>query len=157
VISNASEGKDIPVYGTGKNVRDWLFVADHCEALDTVLHRGRTGATYLVGGRNEMTNLQIVETILDLVDEALGRDQGFGRKLIRFVKDRPGHDFRYAVDTSRIEQELGWKPAHTLEKGLKDTVAWYLSHTEWLRGVHDESYRTYYDEMYADRLKNAAS
>jgi len=156
VISNAAAGGDIPVYGAGANVRDWLFVADHCEALDTVLHHGQNGATYLIGGKNEMPNLRLVETILDLVDEALGREQGTGRKLIRFVTDRPGHDFRYAVDTSRIERELGWKPSHSLKDGLKLTVDWYLAHAEWLRAVQDESYKLYYDKMYGDRLKGNA-
>ncbi len=152
VITNAVHEKPIPVYGKGDNVRDWLYVADHCEALDLILRRGTSGGTYLVGGKNEVPNLRLVEMIVDLVDTVLERSPGTGRKLIRFVDDRPGHDFRYAVDTTRIESELGWKPAHSLENALEYTVKWYLSNSEWMQSVHTETYRNYYDRMYGDRL-----
>lgn len=155
VVTNAVDEKPIPVYGKGDNVRDWLYVADHCEALDLILHRGATGGTYLVGGKNELPNLQLVEMIVDLVDIALERSPGTGRQLIRFVDDRLGHDFRYAVDTTRIESELGWKPVHSLDDALEYTVKWYLSNSEWLEGVQNETYRDYYDRMYGDRLGTA--
>ncbi len=151
VILNALHQRPIPVYGKGENVRDWLHVHDHCDALDAILRRGRPGSTYLVGGSSERTNLHLVTLLLDLVDEALGRQAGTARRLITFVKDRPGHDFRYALDASRLRDELGWRPRYTLEEGLRATVAWYLDHQGWLDAVNDASYRAYYLQQYAER------
>lgn len=151
VIQNAVEGKSIPVYGSGENVRDWIYVVDHCSALDLILRRGRRGETYLVGGEAERSNIEIVRMLVSFVDEALGRERGTSERLIGFVKDRPGHDFRYAIDCSRVKSEIGWSPEHTLEDGLKATVAWYLSHRDWVEGVLDQSYRDYYRTQYSER------
>ena len=151
VIANAVHDESVPVYGRGENVRDWLFVKDHCTAIDLILHYGATGNTYNIGGESECSNLELVHLLLDIVDESLGRKSGTGRKQIRFVKDRPGHDFRYAMDFSKLKQELKWTPGHTLETGLRKTVAWYLSNLEWLNAVRDQSYREYYREQYEHR------
>ena len=151
VIQNAVEGKPIPVYGRGENVRDWIYVGDHCKALDLILREGRDGETYLVGGAAERTNIEIVKTLVSLVDDALARDPGTGERLIEFVTDRPGHDFRYAIDCARVKSELGWSPEHSLNDGLKATVDWYLAHRDWVQGVLDESYRAYYDTQYSHR------
>ncbi len=152
-ILNALNERPVPVYGTGANVRDWLYVEDHCAALERVLHDGRDGATYAVGGGSERPNLDLVRLVLDLVDEALGRPDGASRELIAFVDDRPGHDFRYAMDFSRIRDELGWTPAHTLEEGLRKTVDWYLTHRDWLDAVESDAYRDYCDTQYGERLR----
>ena len=151
VIVRALRGESVPVYGEGRNVRDWLYVEDHCEAIETVLHGGKAGQTYVIGGGTERPNLELVEQLLDIVDDALGRERGTSRELITFVKDRPGHDFRYAMDYSKIKRELGWKPRHNLADGLRDTVAWYLSHQDWLEAVLDDSYQEYYQRQYALR------
>jgi dTDP-glucose 4,6-dehydratase len=151
VISNAVDGRPIPVYGKGENVRDWIYVQDHVEALDLILRRGRNGRTYLVGGKSERANLEIVKIICTHVDEMLGRTAGASEALISFVTDRPGHDFRYAIDCSRIERELGWQPRFRLEEGLAETVRWYLEHKSWLDAVLDESYLAYYETQYASR------
>jgi len=135
VIQNALARQPIPVYGDGMNVRDWLYVSDHADALWRVATRGRNGETYNVGGHNEWANIRIVELICDLIDELAPQLGGSSRKLITFVKDRPGHDRRYAIDASKIESELGWKPAHTFERGLRETVRWYLEHQEWVETV----------------------
>ena len=150
VITNALEERDIPVYGTGENVRDWLYVKDHCAALEAVLRRGTPGETYLVGGDSETTNLALVQRLVDLVDAAEGRPDGYSRDLITFVEDRPGHDFRYAIDFSKLEAELDWRPQHALEAGLRATVDWYRRHSGWLEAVRDESYRDYYARQYGD-------
>lgn len=143
MILNALEGKPLPVYGKGDNVRDWLFVDDHADALLLVLEKGRLGETYNIGGHNEKMNLDVVHTICDLVDEFRpDKKAGSRRRLISYVKDRPGHDKRYAIDASKIGKELGWKPAETFESGLKKTVAWYLGEAEqWCKRVQDGSYR----------------
>jgi dTDP-glucose 4,6-dehydratase len=135
VIQNALARQPIPVYGDGMNVRDWLYVTDHADALWQVITRGRIGETYNIGGNNEWPNIRIVELICDLIDELAPRLGGDSRKLIRFVKDRPGHDRRYAIDASKIEGELGWKPVHSFERGLRETVRWYLEHQEWVETV----------------------
>ncbi len=135
VIQNALARRPIPVYGDGMNVRDWLFVRDHAEALWLALMRGRDGETYNIGGHNEWANLPIVERICDLIDELAPHLGGGSRKLIRFVKDRPGHDRRYAIDASKIQQELGWRPAHTFETGIRETVRWYLDNQDWVETV----------------------
>lgn len=135
VIQSCLNRKSIPVYGDGMNVRDWLYVRDHAEALWVVLTGGANGETYNIGGHNEWANIRIVELICDLVDEMKPELGGDTRKLISFVKDRPGHDRRYAIDASKIEQELGWKPAHTFEQGIRETVRWYLDQQEWVNAV----------------------
>ena len=135
VIQNVIGRQPIPVYGDGLNVRDWLYVRDHAEALWLVLNRGRIAETYNVGGHNEWANLRIVELICDLLDELAPRLGGNSRQLITYVKDRPGHDRRYAIDASKIERELGWTPAHTFEKGIRETVQWYLDHQPWVEIV----------------------
>jgi dTDP-glucose 4,6-dehydratase len=135
VIQSVLARKSIPVYGDGMNVRDWLFVRDHVEALWRVLENGRQGETYNIGGRNEWPNIRIVELICDLIDEMAPQLGGHSRKLIAFVKDRPGHDRRYAIDASKIERELNWTPAYTFERGLRETVRWYLDNQDWVKTV----------------------
>jgi dTDP-glucose 4,6-dehydratase len=135
VIQSVLARKIIPVYGDGMNVRDWLYVRDHAEALWQVLNRGKLGETYNIGGHNEWANIRIVELICDLIDEMSPQSGGHSRNLITFVKDRPGHDRRYAIDASKIEKELGWVPAHRFEQGIRETVRWYLDHQEWVRKV----------------------
>jgi dTDP-glucose 4,6-dehydratase len=135
VIQSVLARKPVPVYGDGMNVRDWLYVRDHAEALWVVLTRGRTGETYNIGGHNEWANLPIVQLICDLIDELAPQLGGNSRKLITFVKDRPGHDRRYAIDATKIQKELGWLPAHKFEQGIRETVRWYLDNQEWVRSV----------------------
>jgi len=149
IILNARDGKPLPVYGDGKNVRDWLFVEDHCEAIAAVLRSGQPGETYNIGGRSEKPNIEIVQTICDLVDELSPRAQRSRRELITFVQDRPGHDRRYAINAGKIERELGWKPKETLESGLRKTVRWYLENDEWVRGVTSGSYRQWIATHYS--------
>ncbi|HVV70207.1 MAG TPA: dTDP-glucose 4,6-dehydratase, partial [Verrucomicrobiae bacterium] len=135
VIQSVMARKPVPVYGDGMNVRDWLYVRDHAEALWTVVSQGKTGETYNIGGHNEWANIRIVELICDLVDEFAPQLGGNSRKLITFVKDRPGHDRRYAIDASKIQKELGWVPAHKFEQGIRETVRWYLDNQDWVRTV----------------------
>jgi dTDP-glucose 4,6-dehydratase len=135
VIQSVLSRKPVPVYGDGMNVRDWLYVRDHAEALWTALTRGRAGETYNIGGHNEWANIRIVELICDLIDEFAPHLGGGSRKLITFVKDRPGHDRRYAIDASKIQKELGWVPAHKFEQGIRETVRWYLDNQEWVQSV----------------------
>jgi len=149
IILNARDGKPLPVYGDGMNVRDWLYVEDHCSAVATVLQCGRPGETYNIGGWNEKTNLDVVHTICDLVDEALLRPAGWSRQRITFVKDRPGHDRRYAIDAHKIEQELNWKPKQSFESGIRETVRWYLEHEDWVREVTSGSYRQWMATQYS--------
>ena len=151
VIMNALHERPVPIYGKGDNVRDWLHVHDHCDAIDVILHHGAAGETYLVGGNNERSNLDLVMMLLDQVDEALGRPAGTARQLITFVTDRPGHDFRYAIDASNVRETLGWQPQYSPEAGIRETVAWYLANQPWLDAVNDASYRAYYDQQYAKR------
>jgi len=140
-ILNALEGKPLPVYGRGENVRDWLYVDDHVDALLTVLHGGRLGETYCIGGRNERRNLDVVRAICAMVDELAPDPSGARERLITFVQDRPGHDLRYAIDASKIQQELGWVPRQTFESGLRETVRWYLEHGTWWERVRSGAYR----------------
>lgn len=135
IIQSVLERKAVPVYGDGMNIRDWLYVRDHAEALWLVLNRGRTGETYNIGGRNEWPNIRIVEMVCDLIDELAPQLGGHSRKLIRFVKDRPGHDRRYAIDAAKIKKELGWVPAHQFEDGIRETVQWYMNNQDWVRSV----------------------
>jgi dTDP-glucose 4,6-dehydratase len=139
VIQSVLARKPVPVYGDGMNVRDWLYVRDHAEALWQVLARGRVGETYNIGGHNEWANLRIVELICDIIDELAPQSGGNSRKLITFVKDRPGHDRRYAIDASKIQRELGWTPAHTFQEGIRETVRWYLDNQDWVRTVKAKS------------------
>ena len=149
-ILNAMNGKAIPVYGDGQNVRDWLFVADHCDAIRTVLARGRVGETYNVGGRNEKPNLEIVHAICSLLDELRPADPVVPHsKLITYVQDRPGHDRRYAMDTRKIERDLGWQPRETFESGIRKTVEWYLANDGWIREVTSGHYREWIDTQYS--------
>jgi len=153
MILNALEGKALPVYGDGRQVRDWLYVGDHCSAIRTVLQRGRVGETYNIGGNSERNNLHVVETICELVDE-LRPDSSLGprRKLITFVADRPGHDRRYAIDASKIDRELGWRPSITFEHGLRETVSWYLNHTAWVESVRSGAYMDWIRKNYEERI-----
>ena len=153
MILNALEGKPLPVYGDGQNVRDWLFVDDHCSAIRTVLERGLPGETYNIGGNSERNNLDVVQTICDLVDE-MRPDATIGsrRKLITFVPDRPGHDRRYAINASKIDRELGWRPAVAFERGLRETVAWYLEHASWVENVRTGAYLGWIRQNYEERI-----
>jgi dTDP-glucose 4,6-dehydratase len=151
MILNLFEGKELPVYGDGLNVRDWLFVDDHAEALWTILTRGRAGQTYNVGGNNEWTNIAIVRRLIELVAELRGQTPQELTQLIRYVKDRPGHDRRYAIDSSKLQQELGWVPRHDLDTGLRETVRWYAENAAWVSGVRSGAYREWIDANYAAR------
>jgi dTDP-glucose 4,6-dehydratase len=152
MIMNALEGKALPVYGDGQNVRDWLFVDDHCSAIRAVLERGKLGETYNVGGNSERNNLHVVNTICDLVD-TFRPDATMGprRKLIKFVADRPGHDRRYAIDARKIARELGWTPSVDFERGLRNTVEWYLNHASWIENVRSGAYLTWIKQNYEER------
>jgi dTDP-glucose 4,6-dehydratase len=153
MILNACAGKPLPVYGDGKNVRDWLYVEDHCRAIRTVLAGGRVGETYNIGGRSEKKNIEIVDAVCQLLDELSPHDSVVPHnKLVTFVKDRPGHDRRYAMDTRKIERELNWRPQETFESGLRKTVSWYLEHDEWVRDVTSGSYRQWMARQYATEL-----
>ncbi|WP_371141984.1 dTDP-glucose 4,6-dehydratase [Burkholderia cepacia] len=152
MIANALAGKPLPVYGDGQNVRDWLYVGDHCSAIREVLARGTPGETYNVGGWNEMTNLDVVHTLCDLLDDARPRAQGTYRDQITYVKDRPGHDRRYAIDARKLERELGWKPAETFATGLAKTVSWYLDNQAWSDEVASGEYRKWVETNYAARV-----
>jgi dTDP-glucose 4,6-dehydratase len=148
MILNARDGKPLPVYGDGQNVRDWIYVADHCAAVAQVLARGVPGETYNIGGWNEKPNLEIVHAVCDIVDEMAPRAGGSRRELITFVKDRPGHDRRYAMDARKIERELGWRPKETFETGIRKTVRWYLENKEWVKDVTSGSYRQWISTHY---------
>ncbi|RJR41849.1 MAG: dTDP-glucose 4,6-dehydratase [Desulfobacteraceae bacterium] len=153
MIQNARRGLELPVYGDGGNVRDWLYVEDHCAALLRVLEEGLPGETYNVGGMAEMRNSEVVELICEHLDRKLGiRGEGVRSKLIRFVLDRPGHDRRYALDTSKIRRELGWEPSMKFDEGIRKTIDWYLDNTAWVEGILDGSYREYYAKQYGQRL-----
>ncbi len=143
MISRALADESLPVYGTGENVRDWLYVEDHCSAIDLVIRKGREGEIYNVGGHNERTNLEVVKTIL--------RELGKPESLITYVKDRPGHDRRYAIDPSKIHKELGWLPATTFDEGIKKTIRWYLDHEKWWKDILAGDYQNYYEKMYGNR------
>lgn len=142
MISNAIENKDLPVYGDGKNIRDWLHVYDHCTAIDLVLHDGKPGEVYNIGGNNEKENIEIVKLILDYLDK--------DESLIKFVDDRLGHDRRYAIDSTKIQEKLGWKPKYTFETGIKETIQWYLDNQDWIEKVKSGEYQEYYRKMYID-------
>jgi dTDP-glucose 4,6-dehydratase len=148
LIHNIINNKPLPVYGDGLNVRDWLHVRDHATAIEVVLKTAQPGSVYNIGGNNEWRNIDIVNLVCDLLDPRLGREPGENRKLITFVKDRPGHDRRYAIDASRLKQNLGWEPAFTFESGIAETIDWYLGHQEWVADVTSGAYRAYYENQY---------
>jgi dTDP-glucose 4,6-dehydratase len=150
MIANALAGKPLPVYGDGKNVRDWLYVGDHCAAIRRVLEAGKPGETYNVGGWNEKTNLDVVHTLCDILDALAPKGESY-RKLITFVKDRPGHDRRYAIDATKLERELGWKPAETFDTGIRKTVRWYLDHQDWVKEVQSGAYLKWMETNYDNR------
>ncbi len=150
-IHNILDKRPIPVYGRGENIRDWLYVEDHARAIDLIFHKGRTGRTYNVGGWNEWKNIDLVRLLCDLMDKKLDREPGRSAQLITFVKDRSGHDLRYAIDASRIRDELGWKPSVTFEEGIDKTIDWYLENQKWMERVTSGAYQHYYEEQYGKR------
>lgn len=150
-IHNIRNNKPLPVYGKGENIRDWLFVKDHARAIDTVFHQGKEGETYNIGGFNEWKNIDIVKLLCAKMDEKLGREAGTSEKLITYVKDRAGHDMRYAIDATKIQQELGWEPSLQFEEGIEITIDWYLNNQEWLDHVTSGAYQNYYSELYENR------
>lgn len=147
-INNLKNGKPVPVYGDGKYTRDWLWVEDHAAAIDLIYHQGATGQTYNIGGHNEWQNIALLHLLCQIMDQKLNRNPGDSAKLLHFVKDRPGHDRRYAIDASKIAQELAWKPSITFEQGLEKTVDWYLANQDWLNHVTSGEYLLYYEKMY---------
>lgn len=150
-INNIRHGKPLPVYGKGQNVRDWLYVEDHARAIDLVFHRGRRGETYNIGGFNEWKNIDIVRLLIKVTDRLLGQPEGASEKLISYVTDRAGHDLRYAIDSSKLKDELGWEPSLQFEEGLEKTVRWYLDNPHWLDNVTSGAYQDYYEKMYSGR------
>ncbi len=151
VFNNILKKKTIPVYGKGENVRDWLYVIDHARAIDIIFHKGTTGETYNIGGNNEWQNIELVRLFCKVMDKKLGREEGESEKLISFVTDRAGHDLRYAIDSGKLQSELGWKPSVTFEQGLEKTVDWYLNNTPWLEHILSGDYEKYYNEQYSKR------
>lgn len=147
-INNIKHNKPLPVYGKGENIRDWLYVVDHARAIDTVFHKGKIGDTYNIGGHNEWTNISLIKLLCSIMDKKLGRPEGESEKLITYVTDRAGHDFRYAIDASKIKKELGWEPSLKFEEGLEITVDWYLNNESWLNNVTSGNYQKYYSEQY---------
>ena len=150
-INNIKNNKAVPVYGKGENIRDWLFVEDHANAIDLIFHKGIVGETYNIGGHNEWKNIDLIYQLCKEMDLQLGRENGTSEKLITFVKDRAGHDLRYAIDSSKIQEELGWKPSLQFEEGLKKTVKWYLQNNDWLTNIVSGDYEKYYDKQYVKR------
>ncbi|MCK4679315.1 MAG: dTDP-glucose 4,6-dehydratase [Bacteroidales bacterium] len=150
-INNIKHNKPLPVYGAGDNIRDWLYVVDHASAIDLIFHNGIIGETYNIGGSNEWQNIRLIEKLCEIMDGKLGRPKGTSSKLITYVKDRPGHDMRYAIDSSKLQNELGWRPSVSFEEGLELTIDWYLANEEWLNNVTSGDYQKYYEEMYVKR------
>lgn len=150
-INNIRTGQPVPVYGKGENIRDWLYVEDHADAIDLIFHKGNTGETYNVGGNNELRNIDLIKQLCRILDKKLNREEGTSEKLISFVKDRAGHDLRYAIDNSKIFRELNWKPSVSFEEGLEKTVDWYIENEKWLSGVLSGDYKKYYLGQYDDR------
>lgn len=150
-IHNIKNNKPLPVYGDGKYTRDWLWVVDHARAIDTIMHKGELGETYNIGGFNEWQNIELIRLMCRIMDRKLGRAEGESEKLITYVKDRPGHDRRYAIDASKLNKNLGWSPSVTFEEGLEKTVDWYLANEEWLTHVTSGAYQKYYEQQYASR------
>ena len=150
-INNIRHNKPLPVYGKGENVRDWLWVEDHARAIDVIFHRGRTGETYNIGGHNEWKNIDLIRLMCRIMDRKLNREGGTSEQLITYVKDRAGHDLRYAIDSSKLQRELGWTPSLQFEEGLEKTIDWYLSNQEWLQNVTSGDYQKYYEQQYIKR------
>jgi dTDP-glucose 4,6-dehydratase len=150
-INNIKNNRPIPIYGKGENVRDWLFVNDHARAIDTIFHNGKNGETYNIGGNNEWSNIDLIHALCKIMDTKLGRPEGESAKLITFVKDRAGHDLRYAIDSSKLQRELGWKPSLQFEEGLEKTVDWYLENQAWMDNIINGDYQKYYEKQYVDR------
>ena len=150
-IHNIKNKKPLPVYGKGENVRDWLWVVDHARAIDVIFHEGKIGETYNIGGFNEWTNIDLIKLMCRKMDEKLGREKGESEQLITYVKDRAGHDLRYAIDATKIKRELGWEPSLQFEEGIEKTIDWYLENTEWLNNVTSGDYKKYYEEQYVKR------
>lgn len=149
-INNIRDNKPLPVYGKGENVRDWLYVEDHARAIDLIFHRGRVGETYNIGGGNEWKNIDLIRVVIKAVDRILGREEGASEKLITYVTDRAGHDLRYAIDASKLRNELAWEPSLQFEEGIEKTVRWYLDHQDWLDSVTSGDYQHYYRKMYGE-------
>lgn len=150
-INNIKNNLPIPIYGKGENVRDWLFVEDHASAIDVIYHKGKAGETYNIGGNNEWTNIDLILLLCRIMDQKLGRSAGTSEQLITYVKDRAGHDLRYAIDSSKLKRELGWEPSLTFEEGLPKTVDWYLNNEAWLNNVTSGNYQQYYTKQYQER------
>jgi len=150
-INNIKNKKTIPIYGKGENIRDWLYVEDHAAAIDTIFHHAKIGETYNIGGNNEWKNIDLIRLLCKILDKKLERNQGESEKLITFVKDRAGHDLRYAIDSSRLQHDLGWKPSLNFEKGLEKTVDWYLNNETWLNEIVSGNYQRYYEQQYGNR------
>ena len=150
-INNIRHGKPLPVYGRGENVRDWLYVVDHARAIDTIFHRGKVGDTYNIGGFNEWRNIDLIRVVIRTVDRLLGRSEGASEHLITYVTDRAGHDLRYAIDSRKLKDELGWEPSLQFEEGIEKTVRWYLDNQEWMDNITSGEYEKYYEEMYRNR------
>jgi len=150
-FNNIKNNKDIPVYGKGENIRDWLYVEDHANAIDLIFHKGKTGETYNIGGNNEWKNIDLIHQLCETMDRKLNREPGTSAKLITFVKDRAGHDLRYAIDSGKIQKEVGWKPSVNFKEGLEKTVVWYLENREWLNRVISGKYEEYYSQQYVKR------
>jgi dTDP-glucose 4,6-dehydratase len=151
IIYNIKHNKPLPIYGKGENVRDWLYVVDHASAIDRIFHKGCIGETYNIGGNNEWKNIDLVKLLCRIMDDRLGRPEGTSEKLITFVTDRAGHDLRYAIDSGKLQSELGWEPSLEFSEGLEKTVDWYLANEEWLNNVTSGDYQKYYDKMYSSR------
>ena len=149
-IHNIRDNKPLPVYGKGENIRDWLYVEDHARAIDLIFHQGRVGETYNIGGGNEWKNIDLIRVIIKIVDRMLGREAGASEKLITYVTDRAGHDLRYAIDATKLKNELGWEPSLQFEEGIEKTVRWYLEHQDWLDSVTSGEYQNYYRKMYGE-------
>jgi dTDP-glucose 4,6-dehydratase len=150
-LNNIRHNKPLPVYGKGENVRDWLYVIDHATAIDVIYHKGATGETFNIGGHNEWKNIDLIKVMCKVMDKKLGREAGTSEKLITYVTDRAGHDLRYAIDSTKLQDELGWKPSLQFEEGIEKTIDWYMQNEDWLKNVTTGAYQAYYDKMYKDR------
>lgn len=150
-INNIHHGKPLPIYGKGENVRDWLYVVDHARAIDLIFHEGKDGDTYNIGGFNEWKNIDLIKVLIKTVDRLLGHPEGYSDHLITYVTDRPGHDLRYAIDSTKLQKELGWEPSLQFEEGIEKTVRWYLDNQEWMDRITSGDYQKYYDSMYKNR------
>ena len=150
-INNIRKGKSLPVYGKGENVRDWLYVEDHARAIDLIFHKGKVAETYNIGGFNEWRNIDLIKVVIKTVDRLLGNEEGHSLSLITYVTDRPGHDARYAIDSSKLKEELGWEPSLQFEEGIEKTVKWYLENEAWLDNITSGAYERYYEEQYSNR------